>query len=115
MFIVVTGYIGLNVVNSLKCFSVSNQQFKVRPVIMNINSDGPSFYRYSILANKCCGSCNNINDSYVKLSVPDVVKNMNIKVFNLMLRTNETRHISWHETCVCKCRLDASVCNDKKR
>ena len=32
-----------------------------------------------------------------------------------MSRTNETRHIKWHETCKCKCRLDASVCNIKKR
>ena len=31
-----------------------------------------------------------------------------------MLRTNETRHIEWHETCKCKCRLDASVCNNKQ-
>ena len=32
-----------------------------------------------------------------------------------MLRTNETRHIKWHETCKCKCRLDASVSNNKQR
>ena len=45
--------------------------------------------------------------------VPDVVKNSNAKIFNLMSRTNEMRHIEWHETCKCKCkcRLDASVCN----
>ena len=48
-----------------------------------------------------------------KLCVPDFVKNLKVKVFNLMLRTNETRHIQWHETCKCKCRLDASVCNNK--
>ena len=29
-------------------------------------------------------------------------------------RTNETRHIKWHETCKCKCRLDASACNNKQ-
>ena len=40
---------------------------------------------------------------------------MNIKVFNLMSRINETRHVSWHETCTFKCRLDASVFNDKQR
>ena len=40
---------------------------------------------------------------------------MNVKVFNLMSRTNETRHIKWYETCKCKCRLDASVCNNKQR
>ena len=41
--------------------------------------------------------------------VLDVVKNMNIKVFNLILRTNETRYIKWHETCKCKCRLDVII------
>ena len=49
-----------------------------------------------------------------KFGVPDVVKNLNVKVFNLMSRTNETRYIEWHETCKCKCRLDASVCNNKQ-
>ena len=31
-----------------------------------------------------------------------------------MTRTNETRLIKWHETCKCKCRLDASVSNRKQ-
>ena len=78
--------------------------------------------------NKCKGSCNTINDPYanlcyiilcyyVKLSIyiPDTIKNINVKVFNLMSRTNETRLIEWHKTCKCKCRLDASVCNNKQR
>ena len=50
-----------------------------------------------------------------KLCVPYVTKNINVKVFNLKSRANETRYIEWHETCKCKCRLDASVCNNKKR
>ena len=33
----------------------------------------------------------------------------------MLSRTNETRHIKWHETCKCKCRLDESVCNNKQR
>ena len=49
------------------------------------------------------------------MCVPDVVKNLNVKVFSLMSRTNETRNIKWHETCKCKCRVDASVCNNKQR
>ena len=93
-------------VNPLKCVSMNNQECKIRPVIMNINSDEPSFYPYSVEINKSTGSCNNINDTCAKLCVPDVVKNINVKVFNLMARTNETRHIKWHETCECKCRLD---------
>ena len=49
------------------------------------------------------------------MCVPDVAKNLNDKVFNPMSRTNETRHIEWHELCKCKCRLDVSICNNKQR
>ena len=73
------------------------------------------FFPFSIRTRKCSGTCNNINDPYGKLCIPDVVRNLNAKVFNLMSRTNETRHIEWHETCKYKCRLDASVCNNKQR
>ena len=86
-----------------------------RTKIININNNEPLFYPYSIEVNKYRGSCNDINDPYSKLCVPYVVKDINDKVFNLILRTNETRHIEWHETCNCKCRLDASVCNNKQR
>ena len=92
-----------------------NQECKVRPEIVNVNSDEPVFLLFSTKASKCSDICNNINDPYAKLCVRDVVKNMNIKVFNLMPRTNETRHVKWHETCKCKCRLDGSICNSKQR
>ena len=42
-------------------------------------------------------------------------KNLNVTVFNLMSRTNETRFKEWHEKCKCKYRLDAIVCNNKQR
>ena len=73
------------------------------------------FFPFSIKTTKCKGSCNNINGPYAKLGVPDIVKILNVKVFNLMSRTNETRHKEWHETCKWKCRLHDSVCNNKQR
>ena len=51
-----------------------------------------------IKASKCSGSCNNINDPYAKICVPDAVKDLNVKVFNLISKTNETRHIKWLKT-----------------
>ena len=92
---------------------MNNQEFKITPEIININSNETLFYPYSVKINKCSGSCNNINDPYAKLCVPDIIKNINIKVFNLMSRTNETKYIKWHKTCKCKCRLDASVIINK--
>ena len=80
-----------------------------------VNSDEPVFFPFSIKKSKCSGSCNNIYDPYAEMCVSDVVKNLNVKVFNLMPRTNETRYIEWHETCKCKCTLDGSICNNKQR
>ena len=73
-----------------------------------------TFYPYSVQISKCSGSCN-INNLYAKLCVPDVVKNINLKVFNIMSRTNETRYLKFHETCKCKCRSNTSVYNNKQR
>ena len=72
------------------------------------------FYPYGIKVNKCSGSCNSINDPYAKICVPDIVKNINVRIFNLMQRINEIRHIIWHETCKCMCRLTSSVCNSRQ-
>ena len=103
----------LSSVNPLEYVLMNKQECKVRPEIFNVNSDEPVFFLFSIRTSKCSGSCININDLYAKLCVPDIVKNLSTKAFNLMSRTNETRDIEWHETCKCICRLDASVCNNK--
>ena len=105
----------LSNVNSLKCVSINNQECKIRPEIINLNANEPLFYPYIIKINKCKGSCNTINDTYPKICVPNNIKNTNVKVLNPMSRTNEARHIKWHKTYKCKCRLDASVCNNKQR
>ena len=76
----------LSKVNSLKFISMSNQERKIRPEVINVNSDEPSFYPYSVKINKCSGSCSNINNPYAKICIPDVVKNINLKVFNLIVK-----------------------------
>ena len=81
-------------------------------MLMEINL---CFFPFSIETSKCSGSCNNICYPYAKMCVPDVVKNLNVKVFSLMSRTNETRYIEWHETCECECKFGNNVCNNKQR
>ena len=87
----------------LKCVSMNIQECRIRPEITIINSNETIFYSHSIKLNNYSGSCNNINDLYAKLCVPDIVKNLNVKVFDSMSQveqwTNETRYIKWHETC----------------
>ena len=100
--------------NSLECISMSNQEIKARPKVIDVNNNEPVFYPYSIKVNKCSRSCSNINDPYAKLCVPDIIKNINVKAFNVMTRINETRQKIWHKTCKCVCRLISAVCNSRQ-
>ena len=104
----------LSNVNSLESVSINIQECKARPKIINVSSNEPMFYPYNIKVNKCSGSCKGNNDPYAKICVPGVIKNINTKVFNLMQRINETRHIIWHETCKCICRSTSSVYNSRQ-
>ena len=72
----------------LSCISIKNQESKVRPQIANVKRDDPLFFSFSIKTSKCSGGSNNINNLCAKLCVSDVVKNLNVKVFNLVLVTN---------------------------
>ena len=85
-------YFNINVlsVNSLECVSMKNQKCKVRPKTVDINSNNPMFYPFNVKINKCSSNCNNINNPYTKICVPDTVKKSNVTVLNLMSRTNET-------------------------
>ena len=99
VFVLGLTFLSSSIKGALNCVSMNNQECKVRPEIADINSNNPMFYPFSIKINKCSGNCNNINDPYAKICVPDIVKDLNVSVFNLMSRTNETRRIKWHETC----------------
>ena len=85
--------LGLTVLSSsitgaLNCVSMNNQKCKLRPKIVDINSNSPMFYPFNIKVNKCSGNCSSINDPYGKICLPDTVKDLNVRVFNLMSRDN---------------------------
>ena len=92
---ILSGFTNANSLNAipLRCISMKNQECKTRPQVININGDEPVFFPFSIERSKCSGSCNNINYPYAITCVPDIIKNLNFKVFNLISRTNETRFI----------------------
>ena len=117
VFVVAMTLFSFNVlsVNSLECTSMKNRECKVREEVINVNNNVPVFYAFSVKVNKCSGNCNNIDDPYARLCVPNVVKNIDLKVINLMSWSNQTKQIKWHETCKCKCRLNSIVCNNKQK
>ena len=101
---------------SLECVSVVNQKCTPRPKILDVNeSVGEAlFYPYNVLVNKCSGSCDTINNPMAKLCIPNIIKRINMKVYNFLMRLNETRSVLWHENCKRLCRLNSSLCNSKQ-
>ena len=99
-------------VNALECVSVVNQKCMPRPKILNINEGvGEAlFYPYNFQVNKCSGSCNTLDDPMAKICVPKIIKNINIKVYNLLMRLNETRNVLWHESCNSKQIWNSDTC-----
>ena len=101
---------------ALESVSVVNQKCMSRPKILDVNEGvGEAlFYPYKVLVNKCSGSCNTLDNPMSKICVPKIVKNVNIQVYNFLMRLNETRNVLWHESCKHVCKLSSSVCNNKQ-
>ena len=95
---------------ALECVSVINRKCMPRPKVLDVNESlGEAlFYPYNVLVNKCSGSCDTLDDSMARLLVPNIIKRVNMKVYN------ETRNVLWHESCKCLCKLNSSVCNNKQ-
>ena len=89
----------------LELYFNKQSRVKNKTRVVNVNGDEPVVFPFSIKTSKFSGSCNNINYPCAKICVPDVVKKLNVKVFNLMSRINETRHIE------CKELIDKGVCD----
>ena len=67
-----------------------------------------------MLLNKCSGSCNTLDNPMSKICVLKIIKNVNIKTYNFLMRLNETRNVLWHKSCKCISLLNSSACNSKQ-
>ena len=103
-------------VRALECVSVVNQKCMPRPKILDVNEGVVEalFYPYNVLVNKCSGSCNTLDNPMVKSCVPNIIKRINMKVYNFLMMLNETPNALWHESCKCVCKLNSSICNNKQ-
>ena len=107
---------GIIKTKAFECVSVVNQKCMRRPKILDVNEGvGEAlFYPYNVLLSKYSGSCNTLDNPMTKLCVPNIIKRVNMNVYNFLMMLNEIRNVLWHESCKCVCRLNSSVCNSKQ-
>ena len=100
---------------NIKCVFLNNRPCQTRSTLVNINSNEPLYYLFTVSVIECGGSCNTIDDPYVRVCVPNKVKYMNVKVFKLMSSVNEIRFLVLLKSCQCKCTLTESGYNSKQK
>ena len=85
---------------ALEFVSVINRKCMPRHKILDVNEGvGEAlFYPYHVLVNKCSGSCNTLDNPMARLCVPNIIKGINMQVYNFLMGLNETRNVLWHES-----------------
>ena len=88
MFVVLLSNI-VNESNHVKCVSLSNH-----------------YYPFTVKLDRCVGSCNTLNDLSNKVCVPNKTEDLNLSMFNMITGINESKTLTKHISCKCKCKFD---------
>ena len=94
--------------NHRKCMSLNNWKCITQPSLINSNECSQKFHYYplAIKLDKYVGSCDTLNDLFNKVCVPNKTVDLNLSLFNMITRINESKSIRKHMSCKCKCKFD---------
>ena len=82
----------------------------VRPTLIDLNPK--KLYPFRISLDKCNGSCNVLS---LKICVPKETKDINVKAFSMITKKNETRTVTKHTSCDCKCKFNSTTSNSNQK
>ena len=86
-----------------------------QPTLINLHHNEYSqefhYYSFVIKLERCVGSLNNLNDLPKKVYVPNKTEDLNLSVFNMITKINESKTLTKHISCECECKFDGRKCN----
>ena len=92
---------------------LSNQKCIIQPTVINPNHNEYSqefhYYVTAVKLDRCVANCNTLNDFSNKVCVPNKTVDLNLSVFNMITGINESKTLTKHISCDCKCRFDVVV------
>ena len=101
--------------NHTKCVSLSNQKCLIQLTLINLHHNEYSqklhYYPFVVKLHRCVGSYNTLNNLSNKVCVPNKTEDLNLSVFNMIAGINESKTVTKHISCECKCRFDGRKCN----
>ena len=100
----------VNASNQTECVSLSDQKCIIQPILIYLHPDKYNhelhYYPFEIKLDRCFGSCNIFNDLSNKVCVPNKAEDLNLSIFNMITGINESKTLTKHISCKCKCRFD---------
>ena len=62
----------------------------------NVYSQEFHYYPFAVKLDRCVGSCNIVNDISNKVCVPNKTEDLNLSVFNIIIRISESKTLAKH-------------------
>ena len=82
----------------------------IQPTLINLHSNEYSkkfhYYSSAVKLDRCVGSYNTLNDLCNKLCVLNKTEDLNLSMFNIIAGINESKTLTKHISCECKCKFD---------
>ena len=98
-----------------KCVSLSNQICMIQPNLINLhpNEYSQEFHYYPFLVKlvRCVGGFNTINDFCNEVSILNKTEDLNLSVSNTITGMNESKTLTKHISCECKCKFHGTKCD----
>ena len=73
---------------TINCVFMNNQPCTARPTLIDLNPGELHYYPFTVSLYGCDGSCNTVEDLFVKICVPNKTKDLNFKVFKIIKGIN---------------------------
>ena len=105
----------VNASNHIKCVLLSNQKCITQPTLIilppNEYTQEFHYYPFTVKSKRCVGSCNTLNGLFNEVCVPNKTEDLNLSMFNMITGISETKTLTRHISCECKCKFDGGKCN----
>ena len=104
--------------NYTKQVLLSNQKYMIQPTLIKLHPNEYSqnfyYYPFAIKLDRYVGSCNTLNDLSNKVCIPNKTEDLNLSVFNMITGINESKLLTKHISCECKCKFDGTKCSSNQ-
>ena len=98
--------------------SLSNQKFLIQSTVIYLHPNEYSqefhYYPFAVRSDRCFGSCNSLNDLSNKACIPNKTEDLNLSMINMITGVKESKTLTKHISCECKCRFDGRKCNSNQ-